>query len=212
VSSVLPDTIPLFPLPGVALFPDLPLPLHIFEPRYRAMLKDTLAGSRFIGIVQIRPGATTVDGMPSPIFSIGCAGRIEGVAEMEGGRSNIVLRGVSRFHIDEELPEGRPYRIARVSPLIEKVLDEEALTDSLARVLHEIGQIDEGMSLLARTDEAPKALVVNMLAQLLPLGDLERQSLIEAPSIDDRARLLAEILDFARLARTSSSTDSAIKH
>ena len=210
--SVLPDTIPLFPLPGVALFPDLPLPLHIFEPRYRAMLRDTLAGSKFIGIVQIRPGASTKEGAPSPIFSIGCAGRIEGVAELEGGRSNIVLRGVSRFHIDEELPEGLPYRVARVSPLLEKVLDEEALTDSLARVLHEIGQIDEGMSLLARTDEAPKALVVNMLAQLLPLGDLERQSLIEAPTVDDRARLLAEILDFARLARTSSSSDSAIRH
>ncbi|HQZ18369.1 MAG TPA: LON peptidase substrate-binding domain-containing protein [Vicinamibacteria bacterium] len=210
--SPLPDTLPLFPLPGVALFPDLPLPLHIFEPRYRAMLRDTLAGSRFIGIVQIRPGAPPVDGAPSPIFSIGCAGRIEGVAELPGGRSNIVLRGVSRFHIDEELPEGLPYRVARVSPLIEKVLDEEVLTDSLARVLHEIGQIDEGMSLLARTDEAPKALVVNMLAQLLPLGELERQSLIEAPSIDARARLLAEILDFARLARTSNASDSAIRH
>lgn len=207
--SVLPDTLPLFPLPGVALFPDLPLPLHIFEPRYRTMLKDALAGSRFIGIVQIRPGQ---EGVPSPIFSVGCAGRIEGVAEIEGGRSNIVLRGVSRFHIDEELAEDRPYRVARVSPLIEKVLDEEALTESLARVLHEIGQIDEGMSLLARTDEAPKALVVNMLAQLLPLGDLERQSLIEAPTIDERARLLAEILDFARLSRASTVTDSAIKH
>ena len=207
--SVLPDTLPLFPLPGVALFPDLPLPLHIFEPRYRTMLKDALAGSRFIGIVQIRPGQ---EGVPSPIFSVGCAGRIEGVAQIEGGRSNIVLRGVSRFHIDEELAEDRPYRVARVSPLIEKVLDEEALTESLARVLHEIGQIDEGMSLLARTDEAPKALVVNMLAQLLPLGDLERQSLIEAPTIDERARLLAEILDFARLSRASRVTDSAIKH
>lgn len=207
--SVLPDTLPLFPLPGVALFPDLPLPLHIFEPRYRTMLKDALAGSRFIGIVQIRPGQ---EGVPSPIFSVGCAGRIEGVAEIEGGRSNIVLRGVSRFHIDEELAEDRPYRVARVSPLMEKVLDEEALTESLARVLHEIGQIDEGMSLLARTDEAPKALVVNMLAQLLPLGDLERQSLIEAPTIDERARLLAEILDFARLSRASTVTDSAIQH
>ena len=210
--SVLPDTLPLFPLPGVALFPDLPLPLHIFEPRYRAMLRDTLSGAKFIGIVQIRPGVTAEEGAPSPIFSIGCAGRIEGVAELEGGRSNIVLRGVSRFHIDEELPEGLPYRVARVSPLLEKVLDEEALTDSLARVLHEIGQIDEGMSLLARTDEAPKALVVNMLAQLLPLDDLERQSLIEAATIDERARLLAEILDFARLSRSAPSSDSAIKH
>ena len=68
------------------------------------------------------------------------------------------------------------------------------------------------MSLLARTDEAPKTLVVNMLAQLLPLGDLERQSLVEASSIDERARLLAEILDFARLARESSASDSGIKH
>lgn len=207
--STIPETLPLFPLPGVALFPELPLPLHIFEPRYRAMLKDALAGSKFIGIVQVRPGQ---EGFPSPIFSIGCAGRIEGVAEMEDGRSNIVLRGVSRFHIEEELRDDRPYRVARVTPLMEKVLDEAALTDSLARVLHEIGQIDEGMSLLARTDEAPKALVVNMLAQLLPLGELERQSLIEAPSVDERAHLLAQILDFARLARTSSASDSAIRH
>jgi Lon protease-like protein len=193
----------------VALFPELPLPLHIFEPRYREMLKDAIAGSRFIGIIQIRPDE---EGDPRPIFSIGCAGRIEGVAELEGGRSNIVLRGVSRFRVEAELSQGRPYRVARVSPLIEKVLDEEALTQSLARVLHEIGQIDEGMSLLARSDEAPKALVVNMLAQLLPLGDLERQSLIEAPTVDDRARLLAEILDFARLSRSAPSSDSAIKH
>ena len=205
----MPDPLPLFPLPGVALFPELPLPLHIFEPRYRAMVKDALSGSRVIGIVQARPGQ---EGMPSPIFSIGCAGRIEGVAELDDGRSNIVLRGISRFRIDEELPQTGPYRTARVTALMEKVLDEEALTESLARVLHEIGQIDEGMSLLARTDEAPKALVVNMLAQLLPLGDLERQSLMEAPTVDERARLLAEILDFARLSRASSSSDSAIRH
>ena len=209
MTSPLPEIIPLFPLPGVALFPDLPLPLHIFEPRYRQMLKDALAGSKFIGIVQVRPGES---GEPKPIFSIGCAGVIEGVAELEDGRSNIVLRGVSRFRVEEELPEGRVYRVARVTPLIEKLLDEDALTNSLARVLHEIGQVDEGMSLLARTDEAPKALVVNMLSQLLPLGELERQSLIEAPTIDDRARLLAEILNFARLSRAAPSSDSDIKH
>ena len=139
-------------------------------------------------------------------------GNVVSISFLIDERGKATVQISSRFHIDEELPEGLPYRVARVSPLIEKVLDEEALTDSLARVLHEIGQIDEGMSLLARTDEAPKTLVVNMLAQLLPLGDLERQSLIEAPTIDERARLLAEILDFARLARTSSSSDSAIKH
>ncbi len=209
-SSLLPETIPLFPLPGVALFPDLPLPLHIFEPRYRAMLKDALLGDRMIGIVQIRPGQA---GTPPPIFSIGCAGRIEAVSALAQGRSSIVLRGVCRFSIDEETAEpARPYRVARVRPLIEKVLDEEALTQSLAQVLNEIGQIDEGMSLLARADEAPKALVINMLAQLLPLGDLERQSLIEAPTVDGRAKLLAGILDFARLSRGASASDSTLRH
>jgi Lon protease-like protein len=175
------------------------------------MLKDALEGDRVIGIVQVRPG---VSGSRTPLFDVGCAGRLEGVAELEDGRSNIVLRGIARFRIDEELEDspGRPYRVARVTPLLEKVLDEEALTDSLARVLHEIGQIDEGMSLLARSDEAPKALVVNMLAQLLPLGELERQSLIEAHTVDERARRLAEILDFARLSRTAPASDSAIKH
>jgi len=209
VTSPIPETLPLFPLPGVALFPDLPLPLHIFEPRYRAMLRDARAGSKFIGVIQVRPGE---EGEPRPIFSVGCAGRIEGVAELQDGRSNIVLRGVSRFEVVEEIRDERPYRSARVSPLIEKVLDEEALTESLAHVLHEIGQIDEGMSLLARTDEAPKALVVNMLAQLLPLGELERQSLIEAPTVDERARRLAQILDFARISRAAPSSDSGIRH
>ena len=206
----IPETIPLFPLPGVVLFPELPLPLHIFEPRYRTMLRDALAGPKVIGIVQLRPDQ---QGDPLPIFSIGCAGRIEGVAMIGDGRSNIVLRGLSRFHVEEELVGSRlPYRTARVTPLVEKVLDEEALTESLAHVLHEIGQIDEGMSLLARTDEAPKALVVNMLAQLLPLGELERQSLIEAPTVDGRARLLAQILDFARVSRSAPAADADIKH
>ena len=94
MSSSLPETLPLFPLPGVALFPDLPLPLHIFEPRYREMLKDALAGSRLIGIVQTRPGEP---GDPRPVFAIGCAGRIEGVAE---------LQDLSLIHISEPT---RPY-------------------------------------------------------------------------------------------------------
>lgn len=198
---LLPAEIPLFPLPGVTLFPDLPLPLHIFEPRYRAMVRDALAGDKTIGIVQVKPGAS---GSPTPIFRIGCAGTIDAHAPLPGGRSNIVLRGVSRFRIEAELDAGDlPYRRARVTSLVEVIRDEEALTQALARVLHEIGQIDEGMTLLARNDEAPKALVVNMLSQLLPLGDLERQSLLEAETLEGRAHLLGQILEFTRLAKTA---------
>lgn len=185
----------------MALFPELPLPLHIFEPRYRAMLKNALEGDRVIGIVQSKPGP---EGAPPPLFAIGCGGRIDAVAGLPDGRSNIVLRGVSRFRIDEELPPGDlPYRRARVTPIPESIRDAAALEASLAQVLHEIGQIDEGMALLAQNDQAPKALVVNMLSQLLPLGDVEKQSLLEAETVEERARLLAEILEFARLARSA---------
>jgi hypothetical protein len=204
--DLLPEEIPLFPLAGVALFPDLPLPLHIFEPRYRRMVKDALDGPRIIGIILPRPapsGSGGAESIPPALFEVGGAGRIEGIAELPDGRSNIVLRGLSRFRVDEELQAtDRPYRRARVTALVESVRDEKALTDSLAQVLHEIGQVDEGMSLLARDDEAPKTLVVNMLCQLLPLQDVERQSLVEAPTADERAARLLTILEFARLAKS----------
>lgn len=211
VNPLLPESIPLFPLSGVAVFPELPLPLHIFEPRYRALLKDALEGDRVIGIVQIRPGT---EGSKEPVFDIGCAGRVEGVSPLPDGRSNILLRGIARFRIEgEEAPqEGRLYRRARVTSIPEKILDEDAVTESLARVLHEIGQIDEGMALLARSDGQPKALVVNLLSQLLPLDDLERQSLVEASTIEERARRLAEFLEFARLARKAPAQDTGVRH
>jgi len=93
----LPSRIPLFPLPDVVLFPHVSLPLHIFEPRYRKMVADALAGERTIGMILLRPGwEADYYGRP-PVFESGCAGRIETCQELEGGKYNIVLRALSRL-------------------------------------------------------------------------------------------------------------------
>src|SRR5512141_2676626 len=96
------DLLPLFPLPNVVLFPNVFLPLHIFEPRYREMVADTLAGDRFIGMVLLQPGnEDQYDGRP-PIYEVGCAGLITHAEQLADGRYNIVLRGVEKFRVRRE--------------------------------------------------------------------------------------------------------------
>ena len=96
------DLLPLFPLPNVVLFPNVFLPLHIFEPRYREMVADALAGDRMIGMVLLRPGwEHDYEGRP-PVYPIGCSGVITHVERLADGRYNIVLRGLERFRIVEE--------------------------------------------------------------------------------------------------------------
>src|SRR6185295_15115312 len=99
---MLPSTIPLFPLPNVVLFPNVCLPLHIFEPRYREMTEEALAGDRMIGMVLLRPGwERNYEGRP-PVFSVGCSGVITHYNKLDDGRYNIVLRGIERFSIVDE--------------------------------------------------------------------------------------------------------------
>ena len=108
-----PETIAIFPLPNVVLFPEVDLPLHIFEPRYRQMVGDVKDGDRLIGMVLLRPDwRKDYYGTP-PIYPIGCAGRIEKIEELEDGRSNLVLHGQRRFEVTEEV-DGKPYRRAHV--------------------------------------------------------------------------------------------------
>src|ERR671922_1672133 len=107
---MLPDTIPIFPLPNVVLFPNVFLPLHIFEPRYRQMVADALDGDRIIGMVLLRPGwEGNYEGRP-PVYPIGCAGLITHAERLPDGRYDIVLQGLEKFRILAE-DEGRPYRI-----------------------------------------------------------------------------------------------------
>ena len=120
---MLPPTIPIFPLPNVVLFPNVFLPLHIFEARYRAMVSDALSGDRIIGMALLQPGyEADYEGRP-PVFPVGCAGVMTHAEPLGDGRFNIVLRGMERFRIAAE-DAGTPYRIAHVSAMPE-VLPEE---------------------------------------------------------------------------------------
>ena len=107
--------LPLFPLPGVVLLPGTLLPLHIFEPRYSAMVADALAGDRLIGMAMLKPGWESA-GEPPPIYDVGGAGEIVESEDLEDGRCNIVLEGRFRYRIlDEAAPA--PYRLARVEEI-----------------------------------------------------------------------------------------------
>src|SRR5688572_21715434 len=121
---MLPPTIPIFPLDKVVLFPNVFMPLHIFEPRYRAMVSDALAGDRIIGMVLLKPGfEADYEGRP-PVYPIGCAGVITHSEALPDGRFNIVLRGIEKFRISGE-DESKPYRLAHVVPLPEPVREED---------------------------------------------------------------------------------------
>src|SRR4029077_9619600 len=119
--SLMSELLPLFPLPNVVLFPNVFLPLHIFEPRYREMVADALAGDRMIGMVLLRPGwEHDYEGRP-PVYEVGCSGVITHFERLADGRYNIILRGVERFRILEK-DDTLSYRRAIVEPAVEAVL------------------------------------------------------------------------------------------
>jgi hypothetical protein len=201
-ADALPDTIPIFPLPGALLLPRAKLPLHIFEPRYLAMLDDCLAAKpRIIGMIQPRavPG-----GGAERLHSIGCAGRLTAFSETEDGRYMITLTGVSRYRmIDEFAPGQAPYRRAVVSwagfgrdlghAEQDPGLDRPAFLDLLARYLERAHLSTEWSSLKDAEDE----LLINALSMLCPFQPEERQALLEAPSLATRRETLVTLMEFA---------------
>ena len=198
---MLPRVIPLFPLPNVVLFPGMPLPLHVFEPRYRSMVADTLAGPGMIGMVLLRPGwEADYHGRPA-VYAVGCAGRMEQCEPLSDGRFDIVLKGASRFRIREE-HGGKPYRLASVDPAPETAGETAALDDARTRVLASFGRATDGPPLLVTRADLPHELFVNALCQSLGLTPVEQQSLLDSDSLLDRYARLLEILDFRLLERT----------
>ncbi|HJR57769.1 MAG TPA: LON peptidase substrate-binding domain-containing protein [Vicinamibacterales bacterium] len=194
---MLPPTIPIFPLPNVVLFPQVFLPLHIFEPRYREMVAEALDGDRLIGMVLLRPGwEADYDGRP-PVYPIGCAGVITHHDQMPDGRYNIVLRGLEKFRITGE-DENRAYRVARVESLHEPLADGERAEVSAARRRLERLLVPQPQGRGADT-QLPPAMndedLVNTLAQYMELEPLEKQALLERDGLLARCRSLIELLE-----------------
>ena len=197
----IPSTIPLFPLPDVVLFPRMPLPLHIFEPRYRKMTSDVMAGHKIIGMTLLKPGwEKDYYGRP-PVYPIGCAGVVEECRPLEDGRFNIRLKGVSRFRILSE-QGGEPYRLAAIETLRDEIGDAAALQSGRKRVLAAIGRAADGPSFLVTQPELPPELFVNAVCQALSLSPVEKQSLLDCDTLGRRCERLLEILDFRILEQT----------
>lgn len=195
---MLPPTIPLFPLPNVVLFPNVVLPLHIFEPRYRAMTAAALETDRIIGMVLLRPGwEETYEGRPA-VYEIGCAGLITHAERLADGRYNIVLQGLEKFRIERE-EQTLPYRLAHVSSLEETLseADREEMKGARGRleallVPHASGRGVEPTRIPASMSDAD---LVNALAQYLELEPVERQALLERQGLLERCRSLIELLE-----------------
>ncbi len=197
----LPGLLPLFPLPNVVLFPQMPMPLHVFEPRYRKMVADALDSHRTIGMTLLQPGwEADYQGRPS-VYRVGCAGVIEQSEPLEQGRYNILLRGTVRFRIREE-HEGEPYRLAAVEALPDGMGDTASLEAMRRRVLAAIGKASDGPVSLVLQTELPHDVFVNALCQTLTLAPVERQSLLDCDTILARYARLLEILDFLLLEQT----------
>jgi len=196
--GLLPDVIPIFPLPDVVLFPRMALPLHIFEPRYRTMVKDALEGAKVIGLALLRPGwEAEYEGRP-PIYETACAGLVEKCEPLRDGRFDIALRGLARVRIIEELA-GQPYRLARVEAITEAMGESHALEEARRRVLAAIGRATDGPAVLVSQPELPHDVFANALCQSMSLSAVERQSLLECDTILARYRRLVEILEFRTL-------------
>ena len=207
------DLLPLFPLPSVVLFPNVFLPLHIFEPRYREMVADALESDRMIGMVLLRPGwERDYEGRP-PVYPVGCSGVISHVERLPDGRYNMVLRGLERFRIIEE-DHALSYRRAAVEP----VRDPELRWDDRMKLRRHRTKLESLLAPMAeRTGtevRIPAAMpdedLVHALAQHLDLEPLEKQALLEQPCLRTRAESLVELLEMKILmARTPGLSNVA---
>jgi Lon protease-like protein len=201
---MLPSTIPIFPLPNVVLFPNVFLPLHIFEPRYQQMVNDALAGERMIGMVLLQPGyEADYEGAPG-VYAVGCAGLITHVERLPDGRFNIVLRGLERFRIlsEEALSSTVPYRRATIAPLGESPMpDRPDLIKAERQKLESLLAPLFSGTLAARglPQQMPDDELINALAQYLELEPIEKLALLERDGALARCRSLVELLEMKAL-------------
>ena len=191
--------VPIFPLAGALLFPRAQLPLHIFEPRYREMVRDALAGEKIIAMVQPKD-----DREPPALFGIGCLGEIVSSEELADGRYNLVLEGMERFRIAGEADVATPYRQVDVD---RSGFDDDADPAPLASIQRaelerESRRYADALGFavdweaVSRVDDE---MLVNGIAQIAPLDPGSKQALLEANDLSERADLIVQFMQFQRM-------------
>jgi len=220
-ASSLPQRFAVFPLARVLLLPGSRLPLNIFEPRYLAMVDDALTHDRVIGMIQPhneQPGGVPVGigGLDRPqLYSVGCLGRLVSFSETGDGRYHIILNGICRFQVREELPVTTLYRqvvadftpyAGDLAPRKTGTVDREALLADLKLYLEQL-RLNADWKAVENT---PAEDLVNMLAMNCPFALPEKQALLEAPTLSERAQTLITLLQMA-VAGTQPPADSTLQ-
>lgn len=212
----LPEVIPIFPLPGALLLPRGQLPLNIFEPRYLAMIDDSLReGHRLIGMIQ--PDETHPENTEKPhLYKIGCVGRITQIAETGDGRYVLQLTGVTRFRVEEELITETLYRRCGVTyrpftdDFIARKGEEDVDREGLLKALTAFLKANNLKADWEGIEKAPNEALVNALAMMSPYGAAEKQALLEAPDLKTRAEVLVALTEI-ELAKTGSTDETPLQ-
>jgi len=216
-SADLPEVISVFPLPGALLLPRGQMPLNIFEPRYMAMIDDSMRdGHRLVGMIQPDPAHPGTEEKPS-LFKVGCVGRITQLAETGDGRYLLQLTGVARFRIEEELNVATQYRQCRVTyqPFAddfvarkgEDEVDREAVLEALQAFLKANNLKTDWQGV----ENAPNEALVNALAMMSPYGAPEKQALLEAPTLKERAEILIAVTEMELARRTAGGGETPLQ-
>ena len=183
----------IFPLPGALLFPRMHLPLHIFEPRYRALVSDAMARDRRIAM--IRPCGA---GEKPLLYTMGCVGHVSQVEALDDGRYNIVLEGKARFRVVRELEVTTPFRQVEAELLPDRqdetlALAERAGLEAESRRFATAQGYAVDWEAVSRLDDEA---LVNGIAQIAPFDAASKQALLEADSLSERTELIVQMLQF----------------
>lgn len=208
-ASDLPDTVPVFPLTGALLLPGGQLPLNIFEPRYLEMINDSLRGEKIIGMIQPELNGTHNPDDPKPLSKVGCLGRISTFQETGDGRLHVSLSGICRFNIVEEISVNTGYRQCKIK-IIEDDLADLSEGDDVDRdaVLNAFKNYLTANNMDAdweTVDKADTETLITALCMMSPYDPAEKQALLEAPTLKDRADTLIAISEI-HLAKQSGDT------
>lgn len=192
-ANVKPTRLSIFPLTGAVLYPGLQLPLHFFEPRYRALVSDSLARDRRIAMIQPQ---SAVEG--APLFQIGCVGKIADVEALEDGRYNVVLEGISRFRLIRELDVTTAFRQVEAELLKDDMAEalsavERASFEREARRFADAQGYAVDWESVARLDDMS---LINGVSQIAPFDGAAKQALLEADTLADRCELLVQLMQF----------------
>lgn len=194
----------IFPLPGALLLPGMDLPLHIFEPRYRALIHDAMARDRRIGMIQPRG-----EGAKPVLFDMGCLGHIAHIEALEDGRFNILLKGLARFRVIRELDVATPFR--QIEADVEQAPEDEilsaveraALEQEARRFAESLGYVVDWTAVSRLDDMA----LVNGIAQVVPFDPAAKQTLLEADTLNERSERIIQLMQIVgRAERDGGAT------